>query len=873
MRQILAERLIAAAVALVGASRRSFLWVLLATIVLSAASLTVTVQRLGINTDTSEMISRDLPFRQTWAAFKEAFPQLGNQLVIVIEAASADRADEASDAMRAALLKETERFRNVFAPSSDPFFLQNGLLFLDEDELSDLGDRLADAQPLLAKLNADQSLRGFLDVLGEAMDEIARGGDPPPELAKTLDRVSVTLASVAAGKPVPLSWSSLIDPAADDGPFRRYITVQPAIDFGSLAPASEAIDRIRDIAREGALRQGDSVSVRITGGAAISTEELQSVSAGASLAGLISLFLVGGLLALGLRSLRLVTAILTTLIVGLILTAGFTTLAIGHLNLISVAFAVLFIGLAVDFGIHFGLRYREEIAKGADHASALENAARGIAGPLGLCTVAAAAGFFAFVPTDYAGLSELGLIAGTSMFIALACYLIVLPAMLTLMPLKAPIEPLAVGVGAERWVRRHGNRVVLAAAFVGVAAVAIGSQVRFDSDPIKLRDPDTESVATYLTLLAESRTSPYTSEVLAPSLAEGDKLAERLDALESVDAAVTVSDFIPKDQDAKFEKIDTMAVFLTPLLVGGGTSGSNSDAARRKAVLDMGPKITAAAAALRNGPDDVLAGAVNRLGREVHRLGTDPLRLRVAERALLRYLPSRLQRLKGALDADDVTLDALPDRIRARYIAKDGRARVQIFPAEDLSDPVALRKFVAEVRGVAPDATDSPVEILESGRAVTNAVIQASVTAFVIVTVLLLIVLGSIRGTVLVLAPLLLAAACTVAYTVLFNAPFNFANVIVVPLLMGLGVATGIHLVMRSRLGDADVLAETSTPRAVIFSALTTIGSFGSLAVSSHRGTASMGELLTVAIGFTLIATLIVLPALMAVLNGKEAKA
>jgi predicted RND superfamily exporter protein len=244
----------------------------------------------------------------------------------------------------------------------------------------------------------------------------------------------------------------------------------------------------------------------------------------------------------------------------------------------------------------------------------------------------------------------------------------------------------------------------------------------------------------------------------------------------------------------------------------------------------------------------------------------------VLEDALLRYLPGRLEQLRLAMEADEVTRDSLPDHLVRDWLTPDGRARVQIYPAEDLADNRALTTFVEAVYTVAPGATDSPIEIYEAGRAVVSAISQAALTALVVVTLMLLILLRSVRGTLLVLLPLALAALMTTSATVILDLPFNFANVIVLPLLMGLGVASGIHLVVRAvQDPDGAALSETSTPRAVILSALTTIGSFGSLAVSDHRGTASMGELLTIAIAFTLICTLIVLPALMAWIGPRRA--
>ncbi|MEE2760122.1 MAG: hypothetical protein VYE18_01595, partial [Pseudomonadota bacterium] len=213
---------------------------------------------------------------------------------------------------------------------------------------------------------------------------------------------------------------------------------------------------------------------------------------------------------------------------------------------------------------------------------------------------------------------------------------------------------------------------------------------------------------------------------------------------------------------------------------------------------------------------------------------------------------------------------ALPLPLKSRQVAADGRALVTVKPEGDMRDRKALDHFVAEVRTLAPGATGSPVTILEAGRVVIAAFIQAALLAFTGITILVFTLTKNPKEILLIFAPLLAAASLTMAVSVLAALPFNFANVIVLPLLFGLGIASAIHLVMREKsTGSTSVdnggAMATSTPRAVVFSALTTIGSFASVSLSGHPGTASMGVLLTIAITLTLISTLTVLPVLLKV--------
>lgn len=830
--------------------------VLVCALVFTALSGFYAAGNLKIDTDTAGMISEDLPFRQRYKAFREAFPALSDNVAIVVDADLPDRADEATEILAAKLRADAKNFPLVFSPETNPFFVRNGLLYLDRASLADLSDEIAESQAFLVKLAGDPSLRGLAAVLGDAVDGIEEK-DQSARIATVLDRLTAVATSISQGKPAALSWRALIGGQQDEGTTRRVIITQPRVDFSSLSPAAEAMERIREIARESGLTPESGVTVRLTGGVVISTEELESVTTGATNAGLVSLVLVTLLLAWGIRSLRLVLGILAALIVGLVWTAGFTTLAIGHLNLVSVAFAVLFIGLGVDFGIHFALRFREECLRDGDPHNGLRRTGRGLAGPLALCAIAAAISFFSFVPTDYRGLSELGLIAGVGMFIAFVATFTMIPAFLTVFPPGAP----APAPAGRKSPTLPDRRIAIAALILGGAAAAAVPFARFDLDPIKLRDPSTESVRTFRDLAATAGASPYTIELLAPSLSGAYTLAGKLRGLPEVDKTVTATDLVPTEQAEKLVMIDDLNIFLAPLRLSAVAAELNATD-REKAFIVLRDALTRGAARDLPAVADLVAAAV-RLNTALMLLD-DGAKKSAFEAAVFRHFSPQIERLKKTLDAGSVALRDLPPEILHRYLAPNGRARVQVYPAENLEDPEALKRFVEAVRTIAPDATDSPVEIIEAGKAVVNSVVTAALISVIAVTLMIFLVLRSVRDTLLVLIPLLLAALYTVAATVLLSMPFNFANVIVLPLLMGLGVANGIHLVSRAREESSGAAAfSTTTPRAVIFSSLTTIASFGSLAVSSHRGTASMGELLVLSIGLTLVCTLVVLPALM----------
>jgi hypothetical protein len=568
----------------------------------------------------------------------------------------------------------------------------------------------------------------------------------------------------------------------------------------------------------------------------------------------------------------MVFSTLATLIVGLVWTAGFTAVAIGHLNLISVCFAVLFIGLGVDFGIHVCIRYRELLASEREHSVALQETARDVGSSIFICAVTTAIGFFAFVPTDFVGVAELGLISGTGMFISLFCTMTLLPALLSL-------RPISVGRGSSAgasWSKasftnlplRHPRAIRGIALVMGIGAVMLLPKARFDNNPLNVRDPSSESVRTFNELLDKGASSPWSLNAVAPSLESAQLLAERLRALDVVDRVVTISDYVPSDQENKLGIIEDVAMFAAPPPGPDGRVPPPSPAEQVEALVDLSREL---GRLQDSGEQTELVASAGRLrlvlDRYLQRLeqSPDPTReIEALESSMLGTLPEQLRMLDAALSAGHVTLEKLPDAILKRMMTADGRVRIQIFPRDDLNDHAALAAFVDGVKALAPEVAGSASEILESGRSVVRALTQAMLSAFIAITLFLLLLWRRIDDTALVLIPLLLASALTVAAAVLAGIPFNFADVIVLPLLLGIGVDSGIHLVHRVRvIGEDEVnLLATSTARAVAYSALTTIASFGSLGLATHLGLATLGRLLTIGVAFTVVCNLIVLPTL-----------
>ncbi len=834
-------------------------------VVLVAIVLALTVgggffvsQGISIDTDINKLINPNLPWRLQEQRLERAFPQTVDVLAVLVEAQTPDETEDATEALAAKLAAKKDLFKSVRRPDGGNFFKQNGLLFLSKQNVQDFADQIIAAQPLIGTLAADPSLRGVFDALDLAAQGAARGATDAKEVGAAFTAVDQASGAALAGRHQRLSWQNLLTgQKPEQNELRRFILTQPILDYSDLEPGARATEAVHDAARELGLTRENGARVRVTGSVALSDAEFATLAHGAGFSTALSVGLLCLWLLLALRSLRLLAAIVTTLIVGLIACGVFAVGVVGPLNPISVAFAVLFVGIAVDFGIQFSVRYRDERFRVGDLGEALRRTAEGIGGPLAVAAAATAVGFFAFVPTDYTGVRDLGLIAGVGMIIALVLNLTLLPALLTL--LRPPGERRPVGfvraAAVDRVLVQHRGRVVLAAALLGLASIATLPWLRFDFNPLHLQNPNEEAVSTLFDLMKDPNTTPYTIDILEPSLPQAVALAARIEALPEVSQAVTAASYVPSDQDEKLVILQDAALLLGPTLSPAtvkpppGNSEILDAIARCNAdVKKAAAKGSKAAVQLTQTLEAILA----RGGAVLPALGAN----------IAAGVDRRIDDLRLALEAQPVTLDTLPPELKSEWIAADGQARIEVFPKGDTGDNEVLRRFAAAVQAIAPDATGTPVTIQESARTVTGAFVTAGMIALAAITVLLGLVLRRLHDVLLVVAPLLLAGLLTLATSVLVGLPLNFANIIALPLLLGIGVAFDIYFVMRWRAGSGDLL-QSSTARAILFSALTTGTAFGSLALSNHPGTAEMGKLLTLALFYTLLCTFFVLPALL----------
>ncbi|QQR69876.1 MAG: MMPL family transporter [Alphaproteobacteria bacterium] len=819
-------------------------------------------QNFRINTDVTKLLDQDSLWRQNEMAFSRLFPQRDDLLVIVVEAPTGALAEQARAALLAELrAKHASQFRDMDVPPGEAFLRQHALYLMPPEMLSVTLDAMTMGQPFLAAVAAQPDLNGFLSAFNRGLQGLAMGEAGAQQIKPVMAALTISAQAALTGKAQPVNWPELFaqgsDLPAQDR--MRFILAHPVLDYSALSAGEAAAQAVRESAQSLNLTPDHGIRVRLTGSVALANEEFASVAQDMDWAGAIAFALVVLWLVLALRSPRLVLALVVTLLVGLAMTFAFALAAVGALNVISIAFAVLFTGLAVDFGIQVGVRYRQCRYEMSDHKAALSLAVRQIAPPLTLAALGAAAGFLAFLPTSYIGVAELGLISGVGMLIAAALNLTFLPALICLMPPGPQTRPVQMQAVRpfEDWLSHHPRAVRRTALAVAVVAALGLMRLGFDVDPINLKDPRSESVSTLRDLIADPLVSPYVIDIPVAAT-QASALAARLRALPEVGEVRGLHDFLPDaaaQAQAQTLIADTRSLLEPSLVIAADHA---PDLAAERARL---AETVAALEALpaQNGQEQGKAlAAVLRQGV----LAGDGF-VKTWRDSVVPGLLDQTRALTALLSAEPITPQGVPPQMNRDWISADEQTtRLEVRPKGDPRESRILRIFAESVLAVAPQATGMPISILGSGQTILGAFAEAAGLAFLAVLALLIFMLRQPLLVSKALLSLMLAGLVTLGSMGWLGWPLNLANIIALPLMLGLGVSFGVYIVTWWQQGHAHPLS-ASMGVAIIFSALTSLTAFGSLAASAHQGTASMGELLTACLVYTLVANLVILPALL----------
>ena len=887
------------------AYRRSLL-VISVSLVLAILSLWVTAQKLTFKTGRGDLVAKGLPYVEQYKNYREQFEDLEGMVVVVEGKNPADMAGFA-EALAIKLQAQSHLFSQVVYKIDTHYFRSRFLLYLNQDELQSLTRKLVDHQGFLESVNGAPGLHTLLssinaEISSGMVDSLLTdflGGDDEEETADAgglslLIRLLEEMTRHLMGETGYRSpWQALFTGSGDSLREKGYmvsenddllfILVVPNEDETSFTGYKDAVALARQYIAE-TQKDFPDITVGLTGEEVISSDEMVTTQADVETASKIALTGVALLFIIAYRGVVKPLLAVFCLLLALCWTIGFTTLTIGHLNILSIVFTTILIGLGIDFGIHILERYKEERLKGNEILEALQKTVQGTGRGNFSGAITTAMAFGAMVLTDFIGIVELGWIAGWGILFCMVAMLLVLPALITLEE-KWRKPSYAQGVRGKsatpkqkQWIDKlfdHYYLIIgLCTVLVLIASVSL-KDLRFDYNLLNLQAKGTEAVQYEMKILESAGRSAWSAAMLADSLEEVQQKELQLKALPTVARFESISVVIPEHQE---ENLLTIRKDLAPLLKELEVEPEDV-AFSLKALNKTLKRIQFKLQGREEGGDslDPVRVAGNRLRNFLEKSqkieqGLAESRLENFSTLLFTDYRDLMDELKANAEPRLVRLEEIPPKLRERYISKKGKYVIHIYPSVDIWDLDERRKYLNDLRSVDPNVTGTAVHMFESTRLMTEGYVKGGLYAMTAIIFYVFFMFRNVRTVFFVLLPVLAGSIWTVGVMELIGLKLNMANLVILPLILGVGVVNGIHITHRYREEEdkhASVLGK-STGQAVVLSSFTTMIGFGSLMVADHSGVCSLGLVLTIGVFNCLIASITFLPALLKLSTAKN---
>lgn len=882
--------------------------VLLAAVLGVSLSLVLTVTQLAFHTNRLDLISAGDRYKQLDEAYEREFAKLPERVIAVIRAEHPETAKVFATALGQRWENDPTLEDVLYRIDVEPL-KSKALLYLSPEELTALGHKLQHHRELLQELAASPTLQnlfallnreitralvghvftGFLDAEGED-GELA-------DLSLLLGLLQEMHQWLEGRRAYRSPWERWFTQDADafwrdgllwsDDKHLLFVLANPKAAAGEFNRFKQAVQRIRADVRE-LQHLYPGVEVGITGRAVLDADEMGVAQRDIAIATVVALLGVAFLFVVFFKGVVRPALVVITLLIGLGWSLGFTTLTVGHVNIFTIVFAPMLIGLGIDYGIHFISRYEEERACCRNACDALARTFTGAGGGMTTAALTTAAAFYTLLLTGFKGLGELGFITGSGLLLMLLATFTCLPALLVLAERwrGTPTPPLQrlreenQRSYVERLYRFPRAALVVSALLAGLSVLALG-RVRADFNLLHLQSDKTESILWVEKIFESAKRSLLFGELMAESLEEVRSKTAALQALPSVERVESIASVLPEDQERKLRLIENLRPWLADLSLR-----EKGEAVDWEALYAILGRIKFKMAEDDAGTQDAEGVKIRQEMQEVRRLIDQVIEttarlgrveaqqaLSAFQAELLRDLGEKWALLQENLRAELLTIADLPPALRQRYVGRTGTYRLFVFPVENVWELDALGRFVADLQSVDSDALGSPVMNFAYLSTIIDGYKQAGLYAFVGVAILAFLAFRALQPTLLALVPLSVGAAWTVGLMALLQVPLNVANLLFLPLIMGIGIDNGIYIVHRfwtaSGMAERPVPLAWSTGRAVTLSSLTTLVGFGSLMLSSHRGIYSLGLLVALGVGSVLLASLAVLPSLLVVLAAR----
>ena len=851
---------------------------------LFALCLAYTFSRLEFSTARADLVSETVKYQRDYLEYKREF-QNPDALVAIVESESLEKNRRFMERLAFKLSSEPGLFQNTYYKGDLRLMGEKGLLFLSEASLLELRKIL---QEEWAFIEAFAEADGLVPLIRFA-NQIFREGNPGGltdeqvrELVPALE-VFERLVDEAADSletPLPNSFPGLV--ALFGEQTRLYLTFGGGQIYALVTHAArpevetKAVQKLREFVRE-TRNEIPGVNAGISGEPVLNFDEMTQAQQDISIASVISTGVVALIFIFGFHEVRRPVLATLCLLVGVGYALGFATLSVGRLNILSITLLPILIGLAIDFGVHLISRYEEELRRGCTSKTALQHALAFTG--IGILTsgLTTAGAFLAMLLTDFKGIQEMGFIAGTGLLFCLGAMMTLLPALLSRSPATAengtvPWQKWQLRKRIEGVALRSPALVVSISALLTVLALTQFPRLDFDYNLLNLQSSDLPAVGIEEKLIESGSESLLRGVVIADSLAEAGQLQARIEQLEPVAKVDSLVNYLTDSQSGKLAIIRDIQNRLRRLEMSHADEAPVDLAALNEALFAFQGYLGLALQELRQRPGasaatrqvESLRDAVLRLRSHLEN-PTAATRLRLTE--FQRTLYGNLRETIGIIREQDtsggLTLADIPPFLRERYYSPSGRFLLEVHPKKDLWQRENQKEFLAALRTVDPDVTGTIVQVFEYTSLIKENFLRASAYAAGIIAVLLLLQFRRILAAMIAFLPVLVGLCWTLGAMAWLGISFNPVNIMALTLLIGIGVPNGIHILQRFAEDPRPAILSQSTGKAVVVSALTTIAGFGSLLVAKHQGIASLGKVMAIGTFMCLVASLVVLPALL----------
>ncbi|MBA4150416.1 MAG: MMPL family transporter [Verrucomicrobia bacterium] len=855
-----------------------------------------TIQNLEFDTSRNNLVGSEKRYHQNFLQFREEFPAQ-DDLVVVVESESPEKNRQFVERLGVKLERETNIFTDVFYKGDLQMMGSKALLFVPEEDLKELQKTLENYRPFLQQFTRATNLVSLFTQINRqfrtAKAEQTAETEALIEAIPALERIVVQATGGMERPGVPPSPGvNALFGATGEAEQEMYITFAGGQIYLVTARAREehlnsaAVDRLRELVRETETEVA-GLNVGVTGEPVLEVDEMAQSQKDTTFASVIALMGCALIFIFGYRQVGRPLKATLALVVGLGYTMAYTTLVVGHLNILTITFVPILIGLAIDFGVHLITRFEEELrVRGRSEEAiriAMVNTGLGIF--TGAFTTSGA--FLAMGLTSFKGIQEMGIICGGGMLLCLISMMTLLPALL-LQGGQKPAEkrgeshPTLRARLEQRWLQRPGLVASVTVCLAIIAAVQ-ARKLYFDYNLLNMQSKDLPAVIFEKKLIDSASKSVLFAAVVADSEEEALALEKQILALPSVASVESMARYLAADQTDKLGLINNIKQTVAPLTFPEidpapvdipelsrtlwALQGYLGLAA--KATHEEEPKL---AAQLRSLRDSIIR--CRRVMLEKEQLAST--RLMQFQQALFEDIHDTFFVLRHQDTRDGLRIKDLPEALRNRFIGVNAKYLLQVYPKDDIWQRENQEEFIFELRDAldpkdtgTPIITGTPVQLYEYTTLLKDSYQQAAWYALGAIAILVLIHFRSVTCVFLALVPVGLGMLFLAGLMGFFGIPFNPANIMTLPLVIGIGVTNGIHILNRfSEEQDPGILSK-STGKAVLVSGLTTITGFGSLTFAEHQGIASLGLMMSIGVATCMVVGLAFLPALLTLLISK----